>query len=108
MTRLELHSTDTAHHITVQGNLDLAGSNAVRASLIATVTAAPRETVLDLSQVRLLTSAGIRVLVEAAKILRAAGTRLVLRNPQEFVSGALALAGLDSLLTVVTEPPFPA
>lgn len=100
MTRFDLLSTDAAHRVVVHGNLDLAGSGAIRAALLAALTASPRRTLMDLGAVPLLTSAGIRLIVEAAKILRAANTQLVLRTPQEFVASALAIAGLDSLIVI--------
>jgi anti-anti-sigma factor len=102
MSRLELHSTPAAHHVTLFGDLDAIGSTALRASLLETIGDAPRDMILDLAQVPTLSSSGIRVFFEVAKRQRASGVRFVLRHPQDFVATALAVAvaGLDSIITI--------
>ena len=94
---------DDAGAVTVEicGELDLAGVRGVGDELLACADAGESLTV-DLRATTYLASAGVALLVEADRRVRAAGGRLrVLVAPGDVVRRALALSGVDGLLDVL-------
>jgi anti-anti-sigma factor len=87
----------------IRGELDLAGVRGVGDELLACADAGGALTV-DLRATTYLASAGVALLVEADRRVRAAGGRLrVLVSPGDVVRRALALSGVDGLLDVRDE-----
>jgi anti-anti-sigma factor len=87
--------------VQVRGELDLAGVRGVGDELLACADAGGDLTV-DLHATTYLASAGVALLVEADRRVRAAGGRLrVLVAPGDVVRRALTLSGVDELLEVV-------
>ncbi|QYN31908.1 SpoIIE family protein phosphatase [Pseudonocardia sp. DSM 110487] len=97
-----LHVADGgASTVEIRGELDLAGVRGVGDELLACADAGGDITV-DLRATTYLASAGIAMLVEADRRVRAAGGRLrVLVAPGDLVRRALALSGVDGLLDVL-------
>ena len=98
LATLEARRDDSALHLLLRGDLDLDGMAAVRGPLRAELAAAPpgSTTVLDLTGVTYLPSAGIGMLVDLIGEVRARGGRLrVERAATGPVARALALTGLD-------------
>jgi anti-anti-sigma factor len=86
--------------VEIGGELDLAGVRGVGDELLACADTAGVLTV-DLRTTTYLASAGVALLVEADRRVRAAGGRLrVLVSPGDVVRRALALSGVDGLLDV--------
>ena len=83
------------------GRLDSATSPAVESALVTLLESGENRVVLDLSAVDYVSSAGLRVLLKAAKHLSGRGA-LVLCGLQPPVQQLLQLAGLDKLF--VSEP----
>ncbi|TQM03134.1 SpoIIE family protein phosphatase [Pseudonocardia kunmingensis] len=84
--------------VRVHGELDLAGVRCVRDELLQ-AAAAGHELTVDLRPTTYLASAGIALLVEADRTVRAAGGRLrLLVAPADVVRRALALSGVDDVL----------
>ncbi|WP_219414106.1 PAS domain S-box protein [Pseudonocardia nigra] len=91
--------------ITLLGDLDLAGVQAVREDLVAAVRAAPRPVVVDLRETSYLASAGVALLVEVDRAARAAGRRLRVLAPADgIIRRALGLSGVDAVLEVLEGP----
>ena len=82
------------------GPLDIAGVNEVSLKF-TTYTVTQRKTVIiDLSEVTLITSIGIGMLISAANGLRPHKAFLVLLNPQPLVDKVIRLAGIDQILSI--------
>ncbi|TWF81343.1 anti-anti-sigma factor [Pseudonocardia hierapolitana] len=89
--------------VEIRGELDLAGVRGVGDELLACADAGGALTV-DLRATTYLASAGVALLVEADRRVRAAGGRLrVLVAPGDVVRRALTLSGVDGLLEVVAD-----
>ena len=55
---------------------------------------------LDLSGIEYVSSAGLRVILLAHKIMLTTGGKMVLRNPSEFCRQVLEATGMDGILTI--------
>ena len=55
---------------------------------------------LDLSGIEYVSSAGLRVMLLAHKIMLPTGGKMVLRNPSEFCRQVLGATGMDEILTI--------
>ena len=55
---------------------------------------------LDLSGIEYVSSAGLRVILLAHKIMLPTGGKMVLKNPSEFCMQVLEATGMDSILTI--------
>jgi anti-anti-sigma factor len=88
--------------VTPRGEIDLATVDAVGAALASAT--APR-VVLDLRETTFLDSAGIRLIVEAARDLEAQGRELVVVRGGPEVRRVFDLVGLDGRLRILDAPP---
>jgi len=89
---------DAVVRITLDGRLDMQGTQEIDQRLaFATSTKALRLAV-DLSRVTFLASIGIRALVAAAKVQAARGGRMAIVNPEPMVRKVLETAGIDQLI----------
>ncbi|WP_448207305.1 STAS domain-containing protein [Azospirillum sp. sgz302134] len=79
------------------GRIDSASARAFEARLVAAVEPGPIKLVLDLGGVTLLTSAGLRSLLKAAKRAKPAGSRIVLAAIPAPVRGVFDASGFSSL-----------
>lgn len=86
--------------VALSGRLDTHGVDVIETKLTSVVVPARRHTVLDLSDVELLTSLGVRMLITLAKTLDRSGARLVLVAPQELVREALKHSAIDEIIPV--------
>jgi anti-anti-sigma factor len=82
----------------IQGRLDGYWADPLAGAIDETIRGGAHHLRLDLSTVTYLSSAGIRVLVQAYKQLRGIGGSLAACNPSEPVLKVLQLAGLTALL----------
>ena len=55
---------------------------------------------LDLSGIEYVSSAGLRVILLAHKIMLPTGGKMVLRNPSEFCRQVLEATGMNGILTI--------
>lgn len=93
---------DTDHDVAVlsiDGRLDGSTAEEVTAVVLKRVPEVPA-LVLDLRAVTYVSSAGLRVIILAAKAARAAKTRLLMAEPTERVSEVLKISGIFSLLEI--------
>jgi anti-anti-sigma factor len=89
---------DGAIVVDVRGSLDAATVDALRESLLGTLTRErPRTLIVDLTFVVFMDSMGIGTLVTGYHAARETGTRFVLRNPSEFVHRQLRVTGLAEM-----------
>jgi anti-anti-sigma factor len=87
--------------LSLHGRLDTAGVDAVETRFLATVVSGGRDALIDLSDVPLITSMGIRMLITAARGMSQRKTRLVLFAAQDLVREALETAAVDTLIALV-------
>lgn len=89
--------------IALAGRLDLEGVNGVESEFTSHTVARARPTIVDLSEVELLTSFGMGMLVRAATALHAQDAGLVLLRPQKQVARALQAANVDRLTPIAED-----
>ncbi|GAA3249992.1 hypothetical protein GCM10017691_61470 [Pseudonocardia petroleophila] len=80
------------------GELDAACADRFRGVLHECAAAGAALVVVDLAGLRLLSAAGVAVLVDAREVLDACGARLVLTRATRAATRVLRLTGLDVLL----------
>jgi anti-anti-sigma factor len=85
--------------VVLRGRLDAAGAGRIDREMAA-VAASRRAVVIDLSQVKALTSLGVRLLLLAAKTVHGKGGRLVVLSPDSNVAAVLSVAGTEEILPV--------
>ena len=87
--------------ITITGQLDMPGTDAISTRL-AELTRAPKKgVVIDLSGLRFLASIGISALITSAKAVKQRGGKMVLIvSPGSSVAMSLEATGVDELIPV--------
>jgi anti-anti-sigma factor len=85
--------------VTMVGRLDIPGAEVIALPL-ATLAGSKKGLFIDMAGVTYIASIGLRHLVSAAKAIGRRGGRVVLLNPNEAVSEAVATAGLTDLLFI--------
>jgi anti-sigma B factor antagonist len=98
MTHELLKSGVTCIHLA--GPLDISGVNEVALKFTAYTSTPRKPVIIDLSQVTLITSMGIGMLIGAAKALRPHKVPVILLNPQLLVEKVIRLAGVDQILPI--------
>ena len=99
---MEMLVEDTDRGVTnviLRGRLDTAGANSIDLRFNA-VAGAKRAVGVDLSNVNLLTSLGIRVLLLGARAVKSKGGKLVLLSPDANVRAVLEAAMTDTMIPI--------
>jgi anti-anti-sigma factor len=91
-------SNDT-HIVAIAGNLDSATSPEAQKALDAVLVSA-RKVALDFSELEYISSAGLRVLLGAAKRLRASGGTLRMFGLNQSVREVFEISGFSTILPV--------
>ena len=86
--------------LSLEGRLDAAAVTAIQPSFMAKTVALKKPVLVDMSQVSFIASLCIRMFVEAAKALKASGSRLALLNPSPFVEKTLKASGFDLVVGI--------
>ena len=84
---------------TLKGRLDTATAAAAETRILAMLEGGGK-VVADLAEVHYVSSAGLRVLLKAAKQAKAAGGAFALAAPQPPVREVLEISGFDKILGV--------
>jgi anti-anti-sigma factor len=84
------------------GPLDIAGAGEIEMPF-ATISGAHSKVIVNLADVTFLASIGIRVLVKAARTIRAKKGRLVIFGPTAEASRVLRSTGIDAIIPVVAD-----
>jgi anti-sigma B factor antagonist len=92
--------SETLSHLKLFGRLDTAGVDRIEARFNALTVARGRDAVIDLEDLDLITSMGIRMLLTAAKSLAMRGHKLVLLNPQGVVDETLRATDLYAVIAM--------
>lgn len=102
MTFTEIESSDDLTFLAFEGSLDLEGSQEIEARFLKIIGDSQKPVVVDFSKVDFLASFGMRLLIEAYKVLDKRQHRLVLLNPQPSVAKVFQAAGLTSLMATAS------
>ena len=93
-----IRQNETLSHVKISGRLDTRGVDRIEARFNALTVAGGRNAVIDLQDLELITSMGIRMLVTAANALANRGRKLVLLNPQGVVDETLRATDLYAVI----------
>lgn len=102
MTFTTIEASDDLTMLALEGSLDLEGSQEIEAGFLKVIGEGQKPVVVDFSKVDFLASFGMRLLIEAYKILDRGNHRLVLLNPQPSVAKVFQAAGLTSLMATAS------
>jgi anti-anti-sigma factor len=83
----------------LKGRLDTATAPAVEAKLLALLEGGGK-LVADMAEVHYVSSAGLRVLLKAAKQAKAGGGAFAVSSPQAPVREVLEISGFDKILAI--------
>ncbi|MFG6467911.1 STAS domain-containing protein [Roseateles sp. BYS87W] len=87
----------------LQGRLDAAAVDRTEVKLNAAAVAPGQHLMVDLRGVEFLASLGIRMLITAARSLKAKGARMVLFGAQPLVHEVLEHVAIDQIIPVVAD-----
>ncbi len=83
----------------LRGRLDTATAPAVETKLLALIEGGAK-VLADLAEVHYVSSAGLRVLLKAAKQAKTAGGTFAISGPQPPVREVLEISGFDKILAI--------
>jgi anti-sigma B factor antagonist len=86
------------HRVAIRGDVDLATVAQLRADLKRTIVCDGTDVVVDCTDMTFIDSAGIVALLEAHRMLEAAGRQLQIVNVAPSLRGVFTILGLDDLL----------
>lgn len=86
--------------VTLVGRLDTPGVDGIEARFLDALAASGHDAIVDLSQVEFVASMGIRMIVAAARSLRARQAALAVYGAQERVSQVFGLVSLGKILPI--------
>jgi anti-sigma B factor antagonist len=89
--------------LTLQGDVDLSRSPALRLELLNALDGKPKRLLVDLAEVSYMDSSGVATLVEALQHQRRSGGQMILCALQPRVRSIFEIARLDSVFTIVDD-----
>ncbi len=96
--KFDMNQEGTRLTVNVEGELDVRTSPELEKELMPALEGIT-EAVIDLKEVTYLSSAGLRTLLSAAKLMDRQG-KMVVKNVSDDVMEILKITGFDSLLTL--------
>jgi anti-anti-sigma factor len=90
----------TVAHFAATGRLDAVTSGAVEKELLGLLAGPAQSVDLDVSGLDYISSAGLRVLLVAAKAAKAKGGVLTVRGPKPTILEVIKISGFDRILDV--------
>lgn len=94
--RTNHHGTD--YEIVLSGRLDGEAANNLEIAILAMIQEGAQTVAVNMAAVNFLCSAGIRVLLQYARQMRAAGKSLVVSSPSPEVNSVLQSTGFAELI----------
>ncbi|MEN9774553.1 MAG: anti-anti-sigma regulatory factor [Pseudomonadota bacterium] len=88
----------TPFSFTVTGRIDAASAPQVERDLLAAIEQSGPHLIIELSQLSYMSSAGLRVMLVAAKRARADGGKAVIQAAQPAVAEVLRMSGFDRVI----------
>jgi anti-anti-sigma factor len=86
--------------IYLKGRLDIMGVEKIELKFTAFSSTQRKSVIVDLSDVELMNSVGLGMLISNAKTLRAHGKKMVLLKPDPHVQTVVEMAGVHELLPI--------
>lgn len=86
--------------LALNGRLDAAAITVIQPEFMVRTVGQKKPVLVDMSQVTFMASLCIRMLVEAAKSMKASGVRLGLLNPSPLVEKTLRSSGFDRVVGI--------
>jgi len=86
--------------VALSGRFDAEGVNRIRTQFLGLVEPKPKLVIVDLADVDFLASAGIRLLLIAAKSLEKGEGKLALARPKNNVLHTLNITGIDNIIPI--------
>lgn len=84
------------------GRIDSSNASAAEKEVLGKAQGLAPQLLMDLSRVDYLSSAGLRVLLMAAKACRAAGGKTVIQSPTPAVLQVLTMSGFDKIIPMAS------
>jgi anti-sigma B factor antagonist len=85
----------------LEGELDVSTSERLRAELLTLIEDGSRSLVIDMSELALIDSTGLGVLVGILKRMLQYGGEMVLKGPRRSARKVFGITGLDRVFTIV-------
>jgi anti-anti-sigma factor len=85
---------------TPKGRIDATNAAAAESEVLAVLDRSGPSVVIEMSKVAYLSSAGLRVLLVAAKSARSRGGKAIVVAPQAAVMEVLAMSGFDKIIPI--------
>ena len=89
--------------VALRGRMDTAGVDKVETPFSAAVKGSAGDVAIDLGAVTFLASMGVRMIISAARDLRAKGRNLVLFGAQPLVQSTLEMVALDQIIPILPD-----
>jgi len=89
--------------LALTGRLDASNASALEERVLALINSGERRIVFDLAQLDYISSAGLRVLLVAAKRLGAADGQLALAGLRDSVREVFEIAGFSSIFQILPD-----
>jgi anti-anti-sigma factor len=96
-------SAGTDNSVAIQGRITVSNSGEMRTTLATALHAKPANLSVDLSGVAYLDTSGLATLIEAARIARGQGTRMILRGIHDQPRYFLEISHLDRLFDIAAQ-----
>jgi anti-anti-sigma factor len=96
-----IRADDELTELALVGKLDITGVHAVDLQFHVHTAARRKPTLVDLSQLEMITSLGIGLIMSCGRSLLRHGPRMVLFNPQPVVEEVINTIGLGAAIPVV-------
>jgi anti-anti-sigma factor len=100
MMDISANRQQNASIISLKGRLDVLTSKALKDAVLAEIDAGANHLVLDFAELEYVSSAGLRVLLEARKLLKPKDGSVSLAGVQSFIMTILNSTGFDTLFTI--------
>ena len=97
---LSIESTDNAHIIALQGQINSANAATVETEVLAVLQKGAKNVLLNMTELSYISSAGLRVVLVLAKRLKQAGGKLVIYRMQPHVREVFDISGFLAILNV--------
>ena len=96
------NQADGVSIINVPDQLDISTSTLFKQTLDEVISSSEK-TELDFSKTEMVSSAGLRVLLQAEKVIQKSGKSMVLKNVSPEVMEVFEITGVDKIFTILCE-----
>ena len=98
--QINTRESDEVLVVDIEGRLDTTTSGYGYDEMVRIAKGGNRKVLVNLKALKYVSSAGLRVLLTAAKLVQASGGQIKFCEPTDVVKEALAFSGITSLLSV--------